>query len=83
MALPLGDGFASVGSVGEVTTLATNTNQTLSPISRAIYFSTDGTFQFTPAFQTTSVTITVYGGDFLPLRVKTVHASPAGSIAAW
>lgn len=83
MTIPIGDGYGSLGSCGEITTVATNTDSTLNPISRAIYISVAGTFQFTPAWSATSATITVAAGSWLPIRVKTVHAAPAGTIALW
>lgn len=83
MAQPIGDGYGSYGPCAEVTTVVTNTNQTLNPPSRAIYIATDGTFQATLLYATASVTMTVLAGSFIPLRVKTVHASPAGTLAFW
>lgn len=83
MAIPLGDGFGSVGSCGEVVALSTNTTTTLSPPSRAIYISVDGTLNFLAAFSTASVTVTVSAGGWLPIRAKAVYAAPAGSIALW
>jgi len=83
MALPIGDAFNSVGPCGEVTTLVTNATTTLSPTARAIYVATDGTLQVTLAHASASVTFTVFGGAFLPIRVKQVHACPAGTLALW
>lgn len=83
MAIPIGDGYGSLGSCGEFTTVATNTDSTLNPPSRAIYISVNGTFQFTPVWTAASATITVSAGAWLPIRVKTVHAAPAGTIAFW
>lgn len=83
MAIPLGDGFGSVGSCGEHTTLVTNSTNTLNPYSRALYISADGTLQFLGAFATASVTITVSAGAWLPIRAKYVYACPANSLALW
>lgn len=83
MTIPIGDGYGSLGSCGEVVALVTNTDQTLNPVSRAIYVGADGALSFTAAWATASVTITVSAGAWLPIRVKTVHAAPAGSIALW
>jgi hypothetical protein len=83
MAIPIGDGYGSMGSCGEHTTVATNTNQTLNPPSRAMYFSAAGAFNYTPLWTTTSATITVVAGGWLPIRVRTVHAAPAATMAYW
>ena len=83
MAIPLGDGYASLGPCGEIVALTTNSTTTLNPLSRAVVVGTNGTLQATFAFATQSVTLTVYGGQWLPIRVKQVHAAPAGSFALW
>ena len=83
MAVPIGDGYGSIGPCGEVTTLVTNATTTLSPWSRAVYIATDGNLQVTLAHTTASVTFTVVAGSFLPIRVKEVHACPAGTLALW
>lgn len=83
MAQPIGDGYGSIGPVGQSTTLTTNSTTTLDPWSRAIYIATDGSLQVTLAWDTASVTWTVVAGSFLPIRVKQVHACPAGTIALW
>lgn len=83
MAQPILDGFGSVGPCGEIAALTTNSTTTLNPWSRAIYIATDGTFQATLAGTSVSVTLTVVAGSFLPIRVKEVHACPAGSFALW
>jgi hypothetical protein len=84
MALPLGDGYGSVGPCAEVTTVVTNTDQTFSPVSRAVYISTNGDLSCTLAFASASVTFSsVVGGSWLPIRVKTIHACPAGTLALW
>src|SRR4030042_91445 len=81
MAIPKGDGYGSLGSCGEHTTVATNTDSTVDPPSRAMYFSAAGTFQSPPLWTATSATITVVAGGWLPLRVRTVHAAPAATMA--
>lgn len=83
MALPIHDGFGSVGPVGQSTTLTTNSTTTLDPVSRLVYVATDGTLQVTLVGDTVSNTWTVYAGTVLPIRAKQVHACPAGTIAAW
>ena len=83
MAQPLGDGYGSVGPVGQATTLTTNANNTLDPWSRAIYVATVGTLQVTLGWTTVSLTMTVLAGSWLPIRVQTVHACPAGTLAFW
>lgn len=84
MAIPIGDGYGSVGSCGEHSVaLTTNSTNTLSPPSRALYVSVDGTLSFIGAFATTSVTITVSAGAWLPIRAKEVYACPAATIALW
>lgn len=88
MAVPLLDGFGSIGPCGEVTTLTTNSTTTLSPWSRAVYVATDGDLVVTLAGQAAvatpvSVTFTVVAGSFLPIRVWKVHSCPAGTLALW
>ena len=83
MAQPIGDGYGSLGPVGQSTTLTTNATTTLDPWSRAIYIATDGSLQVTLAWDTASITWTVLAGSFLPIRVKQVHACPAGTLALW
>jgi hypothetical protein len=84
MAIPKGDGYGSVGPCAEVTTVVTNTDQTIDPVSRAIYISTNGDLSVTLAFASASVTFSsVVGGSWLPIRVKTVHSCPAGTLALW
>jgi len=84
MALPIGDGYGSGGSCAEVTTVVTNTDQAISPVSRAVYISTNGDLSCTLAFATASVTFSsVVGGSWLPIRVKTIHSCPAGTLALW
>lgn len=83
MAVPIGDGFGSIGPCSEVVTVVTNTNQTLDPWSRAIYIATDGALVTTLGFATASVTFTVLAGSFIPIRVKIVHSCPAGTLALW
>lgn len=84
MAIPIGDGFGSVGSCGEHSAaITTNTTVALDPPSRALYVSADGTLSFIGVFATASVTITVSAGAWLPIRVKEVYACPAATIALW
>lgn len=83
MAVPLLDGFGSLGSCGQISALTTNSTTTLDPPSRAIYISTDGALTLTLLGTTASVTLTVLAGSFLPLRAKQVHACPASSFALW
>jgi hypothetical protein len=84
MAVAIGDGYGSAGSCGEVTTVVTNTNQILSPVSRAIYIATNGNLSCTLAYATVSVTFSsVVSGSWLPIRVKTIHSCPAGTLALW
>lgn len=83
MTIPIGDGYGSVGSCGELVELTTNSTTTLNPHSRAIYVGVDGTLSFLASWATASVTITVSAGAWLPLRVKEVYAAPASSLALW
>lgn len=84
MALPIGDGYGSVGPCAEVTTVVTNTDQALNPVSRAIYVATNGDLSVTLAYASASVTFfSIVGGSWLPIRVKTVHSCPAGTLALW
>ena len=79
----LGDGYGSVGSCGQSVTCQTNTTQTLTDPSRAMYFSAAGTFNYQLVWNTVSQTITVVAGAWLPIRVKTIYAAPASTIAFW
>jgi len=83
MAMPIGDGYGSIGPCGENIAVTTNAQQTYQPITRAILVSAAGTLQFQLAWATASTTITVVAGQWLPLRVKYTWAAPAGTQALW
>ncbi len=83
MALPIGDGYASIGSCGEasVNSTQTATDATYSPISRGIVVGTAGDLAVTMAWGTTSMVIPALPAGWHPLRVKAIHATGSAAQA--
>jgi hypothetical protein len=84
MAIPLGDGYGSVGPVSQSVLVTTNATSTPATLTRAVYVSTNGDLTVLLAFDTVSTTFSsVVGGSWLPIRVKTFYSAPAGTLALW
>lgn len=80
MAIPIGDGYGSIGSCGEAVVICTTTvpaaDVALTPPTRGIYVGGAGNLAVTMLWSSTSIVVSsVTTGSWLPLRVKTIHST--------